>query len=93
MFTHEVPLKTRLLVAASVVAVGWTATAVYIVHGVKKMKADNAREFEVIDSARKVIMTKAAQGEYDSSVGFDSERFLSDYEFYKIAARNEIISK
>jgi len=92
MFTHEVSLKNRLLIAASIVAIGWTGTAVYIVHGVKKMKADNAREFEVIDEARKVIMVKAAQGEYDLADRFDSERFLSDYEFYKIAARNKLTS-
>jgi len=94
MFTHEVPLKTRLIIAASIVAIGWTATAVYIVHGVQKMKADNAQEFEVFDRARKVVLVKLAEGEYMTPDGrVDAEKFLSDYEFYKMAARNELTSK
>ena len=93
MFTHEVSLKNRLIIAGCVVAVGWTGTAIYLYRSVEKMKASNALELKIIDEARKVIMVNSRKGEYDGVNGeFDADRFLSDYEFFKIAARDKLTS-
>jgi len=88
--TGHLPMKYRIAIGATVAAIGWTGSAVYLYTSVRKMKSDNARELEIIDSARKVVMLKAARGEYDGDGYFMSEKFLSDYEFYKMAAREDL---
>jgi hypothetical protein len=93
MFTHELSLKTRLIIGGSVALIGWGGSAIIIYRGLNKMKVENKLELTIIDEARKVVMLKAAEGYYDTPRGFDGDRFLSDYEFYKIAARDKLTSK
>lgn len=90
---EHLPWKYRIALAVGITATGWSIGAYFLMKQIKEMKATNALELEVIDRGRKVVMTKAAMGEYDipGGFGFDSERFLSDYEFYKIAARESLL--
>lgn len=88
--TGHLPMKYRIAIGATVAIIGWTGSAIYLYTSVKEMKNVNKRELEIIDSARKVVMLKAARGEYDGDGSFMSEKFLSDYEFYKMAAREEL---
>ena len=88
--TGHLPMKYRIGIGVAVAVIGWTGTAVYLYTSVKHMKADNAKELEIIDRARKVVMAKMISGDYGPPGEVDSARFLSDYEFYKMAARENI---
>jgi hypothetical protein len=88
---EHLPWKYRVSLAAGITLTGWSVGAYFLAKQIKEMKETNARELEVIDRARKIIMLKAAKGEYDTPNSFDGARFLSDYEFYKIAARESIL--
>lgn len=86
---QRLPLKTRLMIAGGFFVATTTWNYFYIQNGLKKIKAENNKTYDVNNAALEMVLEKAFKGEYDQYGDNAVEQMMNDYKFFQMSERQK----